>query len=53
MSKRHRRSKLDVLSDEDILANSADWGMPQLQKGKRPKGKRNKRETHKRAYYDD
>ncbi len=57
MSKRHRKSKnfLSSQSDmDDMGPNHAqyDLSMFQAPKGKKPKG-RQKRDSHKRAYYDD
>ncbi len=56
MSKRHKKSKLKFGSqsgDEDIHTDADyDLSMYEAPKGKKPKGRR-KRESHKRAYYDD
>ena len=52
MSKRHRKSKelLSVGTEGDF--GHYDLSMYEAPKGKKPKG-RQKRESHKRAYYDD
>ena len=56
MSKRHKKSKLifgSQVGDEDIHgAADYDLSLYEAPKGKKPKGRR-KRESHKRAYYDD
>ena len=56
MSKRHKKSKLTFSSqsgDEDIYGSvDYDSSVFEMPKGKKPKGRR-KRESHKRAYYDD
>jgi|SaaInlV_125m_DNA_1040241.scaffolds.fasta_scaffold24091_3 hypothetical protein len=56
MSKRHKKSKITFSSqggDEDIhAAADYDLSMYEAPKGKKPKG-RQKRDSHKRAYYDD
>ena len=57
MSKRHRKSKIKLSSQsdgEDIDPRYADYdlSMYEAPKGKKPKG-RQKRDSHKRAYYDD
>lgn len=55
MSKRHRKTR-DMMSlhvdemDEGYV--HYDLSMYEAPKGKKPKG-RKKRESHKRAYYDD
>lgn len=57
MSKRHRKSKEFLSSEsdmEDMDSYNAnfDLSMFEAPKGKKPKG-RDKRVSHKRAYYDD
>lgn len=47
MSKRHRKSKNFMSSQSDL----EDFGF-EAPKGKKPKG-RQRRDSHKRAYYDD
>lgn len=57
MSKRHRKSKEFLSSEsdmEDIDSHNANYDLSMFEapKGKKPKG-RDKRVSHKRAYYDD
>ncbi len=52
MSKRHRKSKEFLPVSHDSEYDHYDLSMYVAPKGKKPKG-RQKRETHKRAYYDD
>lgn len=54
MSKRHRKSKdmLAYAANDDGPVAYYDLTMYEAPKGKKPKG-RQKRESHKRAYYDD
>ena len=57
MSKRHRKTKMMLSSEsdmEDFDSHYADYDLAMFEapKGKKPKGRR-KRESHKRAYYDD
>ena len=56
MSKRHRKTKdmISSQSSDDAYENmtSYDLSMYESPKGKKPKGK-DKRLSHKRAYYDD
>lgn len=56
MSKRHKKFKLKFSSQsgDDDMHGAADYDLSlyEAPKGKKPKGRR-KRESHKRAYYDD
>lgn len=58
MSKRHRKTKLtfgaQAYDENDMPLGDQhyDLSMYQAPKGKKPKG-RDKRASHKRAYYDD
>ncbi|MGJ8562461.1 MAG: hypothetical protein ACSHXY_02805 [Alphaproteobacteria bacterium] len=57
MSKRHRKSKDMLSSQSDMDGADSQYGdydlsMYEAPKGKKPKG-RDKRISHKRAYYDD
>ena len=58
MSKRHRKTKLTfgtLVHDGDDMPSGGyhyDLSMYEAPKGKKPKG-RDKRASHKRAYYDD
>lgn len=57
MSKRHRKSKNFMSSQSDLedfgpRYSGYDLSMFEAPKGKKPKG-RQRRDSHKRAYYDD
>ncbi len=53
MSKRHRKTKeFSHQEDGDERDYDYDLSMYEAPKGKKPKG-RQKRESHKKAYYDD
>lgn len=57
MSKRHRKLRDMPNADggyanDDMSVEHYDLSMYEAPKGKKPKG-RQKRESHKRAYYDD
>jgi len=54
MSKRHRKTKEFSSHDERENDHEYDYDLSMFEapKGKKPKG-RQKRESHKKAYYDD
>jgi len=52
MSKRHRKTKEFSSYEEGENDYDYDLSMYEAPKGKKPKG-RQKRESHKKAYYDD
>ena len=52
MSKRHRKTKEFSSHGEGENDYDYDLSMYEAPKGKKPKG-RQKRESHKKAYYDD
>lgn len=56
MSKRHRKSKnfSNPSGDDEDISAYADYDLSMFEapKGKKPKG-RKRRDSHKRAYYDD
>lgn len=52
MSKRHKKTKSFMSAGDDAVALYGMADALEAPRGKKPKGK-HRRETHKRAYYDD